>query len=395
MTQQGSLSLPLSGEQQPEQPQSGDADKVEVTYSGTPIYTDNGQLAVQYTITVTNNNTADPEPPEGGESGEEEQPEGSDGAVKVKIVQNLKDEWFSSIGPTVGEGADGSWSDTEKTLTWENVEIAAGDTWTRTVTVLIDNTKISSIDNLSKNLSSTVLVYKAGEESSEETPPLDRATVEVNLKNRVESEGIEVKEEGNQTQTVYWRDNNASGNRPDPKVYASKVGLEFCIAGDSGAENWVKLTEDNMAQLGLTEMPDILCPEDNTQSQWTLSAELPTTITYKGTGITQQVKWRMTPPAENEEIPAGNESSLSEVYYLDKVEGEGEEEGSETWYYLYRDEVSFNIDLRDAVNAGKIIEDQLKGLLTENFKLSYDAGDGEQSLNWDDITVDIKENGDG
>ena len=395
VTQQGSLSLPLSGEQQPEQPQSGDADKVEVTYSGTPIYTDNGQLAVQYTITVTNNNTADPEPPEGGESGEEEQPEGSDGAVKVKIVQNLKDEWFSSIGPTVGEGADGSWSDTEKTLTWENVEIAAGDTWTRTVTVLIDNTKISSIDNLSKNLSSTVLVYKAGEESSEETPPLDRATVEVNLKNRVESEGIEVKEEGNQTQTVYWRDNNASGNRPDPKVYASKVGLEFCIAGDSGAENWVKLTEDNMAQLGLTEMPDILCPEDNTQSQWTLSAELPTTITYKGTGITQQVKWRMTPPAENEEIPAGNESSLSEVYYLDKVEGEGEEEGSETWYYLYRDEVSFNIDLRDAVNAGKIIEDQLKGLLTENFKLSYDAGDGEQSLNWDDITVDIKENGDG
>ena len=58
VTQQGSLSLPLSGEQQPEQPQSGDADKVEVTYSGTPIYTDNGQLAVQYTITVTNNNTA-------------------------------------------------------------------------------------------------------------------------------------------------------------------------------------------------------------------------------------------------------------------------------------------------------------------------------------------------
>ena len=347
---------------------------------------------MRYTIEVTNGN--EPQEPSGGDEGEG-QPEGSDGAVTVKIVQNLKDEWFSSTGPTVGEGADGSWSDTEKTLTWENVEIAAGDTWTRTVTVLIDNTKISSIDNLSKNLSSTVSVYKAGEESSEETPPLDRATVEVNLKNRVESEGIEVKEEGNQTQTVYWRDNNASANRPDPKVYASKVGLEFCIAGDSGVEEWVKLTNDNMAQLGLTEMPAISGPTDNTESQWTLSAELPTTIGYKGTGITQQVKWRMTPPAENEEIPAGNESSLSEVYYLDKVEGEGEEEGSETWYYLYRDEVSFNIDLRDAVNAGKIIEDQLKGLLTENFKLSYDAGDGEQSLNWDDITVDIKENGDG
>ena len=70
-------------------------------------------------------------------------------------------------------------------------------------------------------------------------------------------------------------------------------------------------------------MPAISGPTDYTESQWTLSAELPTTIGYKGTGITQQVKWRMTPPAENEEIPAGNESSLSEVYYVYKVEGEG------------------------------------------------------------------------
>ena len=76
VTQQGSLSLPLSGEPQAEQPTGGDADKVTVTYEGTPIYTDDGQLAVQYTITVTNNNTAGPEPPEGGESGEEEQRRG-------------------------------------------------------------------------------------------------------------------------------------------------------------------------------------------------------------------------------------------------------------------------------------------------------------------------------
>ena len=390
VTQQGSLSLPLSGEQQPEQPTGGDADEVTVTYEGEAVYTEQGALAVRYTIEVTNGN--EPQEPSGGDEGEE-QPEGSDGAVKVKIVQNLKDEWFSSTGPTVGEGADGSWSDTEKTLTWENVEIAAGDTWTRTVTVLIDNTKISSIDNLSKNLSSTVLVYKAGEESSEETPPLDRATVEVNLKNRVESEGIEVKEEGNQTQTVYWRDNNASGNRPDPKVYASKVGLEFCIAGDSGAENWVKLTEDNMAQLGLTEMPDILCPEDNTQSQWTLSAELPTEIGYKGTSITQQVKWRMVPPAENADIPAGPEEggsrpNLSEVYYLDQPE-----DGN--WYYLYRDEVSFNIDLRDAVYADQIEAGKLEDLIKENFQLSYEAGSQKGDFAWEDVDVTITPKGDG
>ena len=402
VTQQGSLSLPLSGEQQPEQPQSGDADKVEVTYSGTPIYTDNGQLAVQYTIEVTNNNTADPETPGGGEEGdgEEEQPEGSDGAVKVKIVQNLSDECFSNskpLGQETGD-SDGDWDATNKTLTWENVEIAAGKNWTKTVTVLIDESKLTSLETLPENLTSTVFVYNAtveGEEPGEGTL-LDEATETVNLKELVESKGITVDQETKQFQIVYWLDNNASANRPDPKVYASKVGLEFCIAGDSGVEEWVKLTNDNMAQLGLTEMPAISGPTDNTESQWTLSAELPTTITYKGTSITQQVKWRMTPPAEDAEIPAGPEEggirpNLSEVYYLDKVEGEV----SETWYYLYRDEVSFNIDLRDAVNAGKIIEDQLKGLLTENFKLSYDAGDGEQSLNWDDITVDIKENGDG
>ena len=396
VTQQGSLSLPLSGEQQPEQPTSGDADEVTVTYEGEAVYTEQGALAVRYTIEVTNGN--EPQEPSGGDEGEE-QPEGSDGAVKVKIVQNLSDECFSNSKPLEQEAgdSDGDWDATNKTLTWENVEIAAGKNWTKTVTVLIDKDQLTSLENLPENLTSTVFVYNAtveGEEPGEGTL-LDEATETVNLKELVESKGITVDQETEQFQIVYWLDNNASANRPDPKVYASKVGLEFCIAGDSGVEEWVKLTNDNMAQLGLTEMPAISGPTDNTESQWTLSAELPTTIGYKGTGITQQVKWRMTPPAENEEIPAGNESSLSEVYYLDKVEGEGEEEGSETWYYLYRDEVSFNIDLRDAVNAGKIIEDQLKGLLTENFKLSYDAGDGEQSLNWDDITVDIKENGDG
>ena len=398
VTQQSSLSLPLSGEQQPEQPQSGDADKVEVTYSGTPIYTDNGQLAVQYTITVTNNNTADPEPPEGGESGEEEQPEGSDGAVTVKIVQNLN-EWFSGIATQDPSEPAGTWNESAKTLTWENVEIEAGKNWTRTVTVLIDKDQLTSLENLPENLSSTVFVYNAtaeGEEPPEEL--LKEITDEINLKEFVQSEENVMSGPLEPVlQTVYWLDNNASGNRPNPEDYLAKVGLEFYIGDEAepGDDKWITLDENNMAQLGLTEMPTISGPEDKTESQWNLTAKLPTTITYKGTDITQQVKWRMVPPAENAEIPAGmgeNRGNLSEVYYLDEQQNA---DGSETWYYLYRDEVSFNIDLRDAVNAGKIIEDQLKGLLTENFKLSYDAGDGEQSLNWDDITVDIKENGDG
>ena len=396
VTQQGSLSLPLSGEPQAEQPQSGDADEVTVTYEGEPLYTEDDKLAVRYTIEVTNGN--EPQEPSGGDEGEG-QPEGSNGAVTVKIVQNLKDEWFSSTGPTVGEGADGSWSDTEKTLTWGNVEIAAGQNWTKTVTVLIDTSNLDSIEDLPTELNSSILVYaEEGEEGEESTEPIAESSIAVDLRTFVNQPGNIVPADFQSSeQTVYWRDNNASGNRPEPEVYASKVGLEFCIAGDSGVEEWVKLTNDNMAQLGLTKMPDILCPEDNTQSQWTLSAELPTEIGYKGTSITQQIKWRMTPPAEDAEIPAGPEEggirpNLSEVYYLDKVEGEG----SETWYYLYRDEVSFNIDLRDAVNADDITADELKELLEKNFELSYEAGtEDEKPLSWEDITVDIKEDGDG
>ena len=398
VTQQGSLSLPLDGEQQPEQPQPGDTPTVTVTYEGEPTYTEEGKLAVKYTIKVTNGN--EPQEPSGGDEGEG-QPEGSDDAVTVKIVQNLmsEEDWFSSEQPQESGELVGVWDSEKKALTWNLVTIAAGEnnTWTRTVTVLIDTSNLDSIEDLPTELNSSILVYaEEGEEGEESTEPIAESSIAVDLRTFVNQPGNIVPADFQSSeQTVYWRDNNASGNRPEPEVYAGKVGLQFYIGNQENPDEgeWITLDENNMAQLGLTEMPDILCPEDNTQSQWTLSAELPTEIGYKGTGITQQVKWRMVPPAENADIPAGPEEggsrpNLSEVYYLDQPE-----DGN--WYYLYRDEVSFNIDLRDAVYADQIEAGKLKGLLTENFKLSYDAGDGEQSLNWDDITVDIKENGDG
>ena len=396
VTQQGSLSLPLSGEPQSEQPQSGGAD-IAVTYTGEAVYTEQGALAVRYTIEVTSGN--EPQEPSGVDEGEE-QPEGSDGAVTVKIVQNLSDECFSNSKPLEQEAgdSDGGWDSEKKALTWNPVTIAAGQTWTKTVTVLIDESKLTSLENLPENLSSTVFVYNAtaeGEEPPEEL--LKEITDEINLKEFVQSEENVMSGTLEPIpQTVIWLDNNASGNRPEPEVYAGKVGLQFYIGNQENPDEgeWITLDENNMAQLGLTKMPDILCPEDNTQSQWTLSAKLPTTITYKGTGITQQVKWRMTPPAEDAEIPAGPEEggirpNLSEVYYLDQPE-----DGN--WYYLYRDEVSFNIDLRDAVNADDITADELKELLEKNFELSYEAGtEDEKPLSWEDIIVDIEEVGDG
>lgn len=380
VTQQGSLSLPLSGEPQAEQPQSGDADKVEVTYSGTPIYTDNGQLAVQYTITVTNNNTADPEPPEGGESGEEEQPEGSDGAVKVKIVQNLKDEWFSSIGPTVGEGADGSWSDTEKTLTWENVEIAAGDTWTRTVTVLIDTDKITGLDALPTDLTSSVSVYDAaaGEPGDEQKPIItEQAEQPINLKAFV---GSAVKPVEGETKTlpqnVHWRDNNDLSGRPtSPQEFAGGVRLQFYIGNTEPTDDsgWTTLTAETMGQLGLTAetLPQVTTNSAHEDALWELTAQVPAKIQY-GSGTVEalqaEVHWRIVPP----ETPS--------AYYFHTIEG------SSDWYYLKKQEVTFNIDFRDAVYDEKITAKEVKQLIEKHFVLYTQPGaDPDTEVKWNEI----------
>ena len=385
VTQQGSLSLPLSGEQQPEQPQSGDADKVEVTYSGTPIYTDDGQLAVQYTITVTNNNTADPEPPEGGESGEEEQPEGSDGAVKVKIVQNLKDEWFSSIGPTVGEGADGSWSDTEKTLTWENVEIAAGDTWTRTVTVLIDTDKITGLDALPTDLTSSVSVYDAaaGEPGDEQKPIItEQAEQPINLKAFV---GSAVKPVEGETKTlpqnVHWRDNNDLSGRPtSPQEFAGGVRLQFYIGNTEPTDDsgWTTLTAETMGQLGLTAetLPQVTTNSAHEDALWELTAQVPAKIQY-GSGTVEalqaEVHWRIVPP----ETPS--------AYYFHTIEG------SSDWYYLKKQEVTFNIDFRDAVYDEKITAKEVKQLIEKHFVLYTQPGaDPDTEVKWNEIDWEVE-----
>ena len=390
VTQQGSLSLPLSGEQQPEQPQSGDADKVEVTYSGTPIYTDNGQLAVQYTITVTNNNTADPEIPGGGEEGDEgeEQPEGLDGAVKVKIVQNLMSEesWFSSI--KTQEPADqpaGNWDATNKTLTWENVEIAAGQTWTRTVTVLIDTSNLDSIEDLPTDLTSSVLVYDAtaGEPGDEQQPIItEPAEPPIDLKTFV---GSAVKPVEGETKTlpqnVHWRDNNDLSERPtSPQEFAGGVCLQFYIGDEApeGDSGWTDLTTETMGQLGLTAetLPQVTTNSAYENALWELTAQVPAKIQY-GSGTMEalqaEVNWRIVPP----ETPS--------AYYFHTIEG------SSDWYYLKKQKVTFNIDFRDAVYDEKITADQVEDFLRKNFTLYHEAGaDTAASVNWDDVGLEVE-----
>ena len=381
VTQQGSLSLPLSGEQQPEQPTGGDADSVTVTYEGEAVYTEQGALAVRYTIEVTNGN--EPQEPSGGDEGEE-QPEGSDDAVTVKIVQNLKDEWFSSTGPTVGEGADGSWSDTEKTLTWENVEIAAGKNWTRTVTVLIDTDKITGLDVLPTALTSSVLVYDATAGEPGDKPIAQGTAEKINLQEFV---GSEIRAGENITlpdQNVYWRDNNDIESRPDPTTYAQNAVLQFYIGeGTPGEEDWITLTTETMGRLGLTEetLPKVTTSSAKENASWQLTAQVPGEIQYGGgeEGVLKaKIQWRILPPEANNvpNLPA---------YYLYQPDND------EGWYYLKKQEVTFNIDFRDAVYDEKITADQVEDFLRENFTLCHEAGaDAAASVNWKDVDLVVE-----
>ena len=385
VTQQGSLSLPLSGEQQPEQPTGGDADKVTVTYEGTPIYTDDGQLAVQYTITVTNNNTADPEIPGGGEEGDEgeEQPEGSDGAVKVKIVQNLN-EWFSGIATQDPSEPAGTWNESAKTLTWGNVEIEAGKNWTRTVTVLIDTDKITSLDALPTDLTSSVSVYDAaaGEPGGK---PIAQGTAEkINLQEFV---GSEIRAGENITlpdQNVYWRDNNDIESRPDPTTYAQNAVLQFYIGeGTPGEEDWITLTTETMGRLGLTEEtpPKVTTSSAKENASWQLTAQVPGEIQYGGgeEGVLEaKVQWRILPPEAN------NVPKLPD-YYLHQPDND------EGWYYLKKQEVTFNIDFRDAVYDEKITAEEVKQLIEKHFVLYTQPGaDPDTEVKWNEIDWEVE-----
>ena len=379
VTQQGSLSLPLDGEQQPEQPQPGDTPTVTVTYEGEPTYTEEGKLAVKYTIKVTNDSE-----PQSPSTGDEEEPDDSEGSVTVKIEQNLN-EWFSGIATQDPSEPAGTWNESAKTLTWENVEIEAGKNWTRTVTVLIDTDKITSLDALPTDLTSSVSVYDAtaGEPGDEQKPIItEQAELPINLKAFV---GSAVKPVEGETKTlpqnVHWRDNNDLSERPtSPQEFAGGVCLQFYIGDEApeGDSGWTDLTTETMGQLGLTAetLPQVTTNSAHEDALWELTAQVPAKIQY-GSGTVEalqaDVHWRIVPP------------KTPSAYYFHTIEG------SSDWYYLKKQEVTFNIDFRDAVYDEKITADQVEDFLRKNFTLYHEAGaDTAASVNWDDVGLEVE-----
>ena len=393
VTQQGSLSLPLSGEPQAEQPTGGDADKVTVTYEGTPIYTDNGQLAVQYTITVTNNNTADPEPPEGGESGEEEQPEGSDGAVTVKIEQYFNAKGFSEENPKVEQtDEEAQWDRDNQTLTWNDVTIEAGEEWSQTITVLIDTANLTSIDALPTNLISQAMVFDAESEDPENEPLATKEAEEIDLKTFVGEkispvEGLKKEFE----QDVYWKDNNDTENRPSQANFLSEIGLQYRIyKGESGEgepseESWITLDETMAEKLDLTWGKIVKNANPDTNEMWALSATLPTKIQYgdgSDEGLQFDIAWRFAAPEADKvgKLPG---------YYFYPVKNENENQTD--WYYLKKQEVTFNIDFRDAVYDEEITAEEVKQLIEKHFVLYTQPGaDPDTEVKWNEIDWEVE-----
>lgn len=374
VTRQGSLSLPLSGEPQSEQPQSGDADEVTVTYEGEPIYTENDELAVRYTITVTNHNPADPETPSEGEQ------EGSDGAVTVKIVQKLN-EWFGGIAAQEPSEPAGIWDEGTKTLTWDSIEIEAGESWTKTVTVLIDTDQITGLDALPTDLTSSVSVYDVPSSEPEGELIAEVTAEAIDLKAFAGSDIKPVEGAAKTlTQNVYWRDNNDLSGRPEsPQDYAGEVGLQFYIGDTEPADDsgWITLTAETMGQLGLTAetLPQVTTDSAHGNALWALTAQVPAKIQY-GSGTAEalraDVHWRMVPPQSG---PSG--------YYLYPTE--------DGWYYLKQQPVTFQIAFRDAVYDKDITADQVKRLITEYFALHYQAGaDPDQVADWSGIAWEVK-----
>ncbi len=298
-------------------------------------------------------------------------------------MQNLN-EWFSGIATQDPSEPAGTWNESAKTLTWGNVEIEAGKNWTRTVTVLIDTDKITSLDALPTDLTSSVSVYDAaaGEPGGK---PIAQGTAEkINLQEFV---GSEIRAGENITlpdQNVYWRDNNDIESRPDPTTYAQNAVLQFYIGeGTPGEEDWITLTTETMGRLGLTEEtpPKVTTSSAKENASWQLTAQVPGEIQYGGgeEGVLEaKVQWRILPPEAN------NVPKLPD-YYLHQPDND------EGWYYLKKQEVTFNIDFRDAVYDEKITAEEVKQLIEKHFVLYTQPGaDPDTEVKWNEIDWEVE-----
>ena len=116
-------------------------------------------------------------------SGDEEEPDDSEGSVTVKIEQYFNAKGFSEEKPKVEQTDEqAQWDRDNQTLTWNDVTIEAGEEWSQTITVLIDTANLTSIDALPTNLISQAKVFDAESEDPENEPLATKEAEEIDLK---------------------------------------------------------------------------------------------------------------------------------------------------------------------------------------------------------------------
>ena len=140
--------------------------------------------------------------------------------------------------------------------------------------------------------------------------------------------------------------------------------------------------------MGLTEetLPKVTTSSAKENASWQLTAQVPDEIQYGGgeEGVLEaKVQWRILPPEAN------NVPKLPD-YYLHQPDND------EGWYYLKKQEVTFNIDFRDAVYDEKITAEEVKQLIEKHFVLYTQPGaDPDTEVKWNEIDWEVKgSNGD-
>ena len=147
------------------------------------------------------------------------------------------------------------------------------------------------------------------------------------------------------SQTVVWADNNnADTSRPTTAVYQGNDLLWFSIGG----REWVPLTQETMAQVGLTEVPVSVTPSG---TNYTVSVEentLPSKISVNG--ISYGVDWELRQP----------EVDGYQIYSpADSAE-------DDDWYYVKETEFTVQIDSR--MGSDPISGAEIQAAIEANFR---------------------------
>lgn len=195
-----------------------------------------------------------------------------------------------------------------------------------------------------------------------------------------------------QSSDIFWVDNNDEMSIRPGTAEMVPV-LRFSLEGNG---SFAELTADNMATLGLTQMPEVSITE-NGIGRWNVQIpQLPSKVTYYDAygdvTVYDDIQWEVVPAA-------ANGYQLTEVTREDIGSGESIYAGltEPGWYYVLTEDIVFDLAFRKGGNA--VDETVAEDVIKKNFyfnveyrqgvRESIDLTDEEHSGRFDiDVEVD-------